>query len=220
MSTPSEAENDKNPWNSLEVCKLVIGLAVPIAILIATNQFTAHQQKLSDDQAIREKREERASSKEDERERREVDRRFAVWEEMAPEMNQIYSYFLYVGKWKEIKPEEIIQKKRHLDELIYSNRIFFSDQFVASFTAFEEATFAQFQGWEHEPTLKTVRIRKQDFGSNVAFLKCDNADAVYQTFWDFQDASSDELKLPKVPKSPRPENKPTATEAPPCQGKQ
>ena len=57
---------------------------------------------------------------------------------MAPEVDQIYSYFLYLGDWKGISPEQIIEKKRQLDDLVYSNRIFFSDQFFDSYTAFHE----------------------------------------------------------------------------------
>ena len=64
--------------------------------------------------------------------------------------------------------------------------------------------------------LNTIRIRDLDRDSKVVFRGCDNSDAIYKAFWDFQDASSKELELPKVPKSPRPAFRPTLQEAVPC----
>ncbi len=183
MSTNSEEANGAKLWNSLEVCKLIVGLMVPITIVLVSNQFATRERLQAEKLESKQKIDDSTRAKEDERERREVDRRFSVWEEMSPDINQIYSYFLYVGDWKAIRPEEVIQKKRHLDDLIYSNRIFFNNQFFDSYTAFTKAAFDTYQGWDEDPKLNTVRIRDLDIKSKVQFANCDNGEKVYLAYW-------------------------------------
>jgi hypothetical protein len=212
---PTTTEPEKL-WNSLEVCKLIVGLMVPIAIVVVSNQYSNRERLQTEQHETRQKADDMNKTKQDEREKREVDKRFNAWEQMAPQMNQIYSYFLYIGDWKTTSPEQIVEKKRQLDDLIYSNRIFFTDQFFNSYSAFMRAAFTTSRGWEKDPQLNTVPIRKLDRPSKVEFNSCDNADAVYKAYWDFQDASSVELNLPKVPASPRPSQRPTGSMAEPC----
>jgi len=215
MST--DESKSQSSWNSLEVVKLLVGLAVPVAILLATNSFTAHEDKVKADLDARQKITEHDRALADEQVRRLVDRRFEIWETAAPLMNDLYSYFLYVGKWKSLSPAQMIAHKRELDSLMYANKVFFSDPLFAKYTSFVNSAFATHQGWEHEPKLLTVGVRPSDkSAASEMFAGCDNFEKIYQTYWDLQLAAAEELKLPPTEKAGKPVQPPMQAQAEPC----
>src|ERR1035437_2870580 len=85
LTAKKDALAKESHWNSLEIVKLLVGLLTPIAIAVATYQYNAHKD-------IEVQKEERL--------KRVVAKRVELWDQIAPNMNDIYCYFLYVGRWK------------------------------------------------------------------------------------------------------------------------
>ena len=136
-SQPTAQGAAKPPvWNSLEITKLCVSLLTPIVIAVATYQYNVHKD---------------LDVQQQERLRRVVAKRVELWDAMAPKMNDIYCYFLYVGRWKEMEPQEIIERKRDLDALLYSNRILFSQPFFESYQEFMSAAFEMYRGGDRTP---------------------------------------------------------------------
>ncbi|MBI2736108.1 MAG: hypothetical protein HYX38_06095 [Rhodospirillales bacterium] len=128
-------------WNSLEICKLIATIMTPLMVfvlgcLIWNNQREIIQRWEADQ--VEQRRLGDAASRERERIR---EFRLLIYKEAAPMLDEILSYHFYVGRWKEHSPLDIIEKKRQLDSLMYSNIALFTPAFFDSYRAFMRQAF-------------------------------------------------------------------------------
>jgi hypothetical protein len=70
-----------------------------------------------------------------------VTRRVDLFMLVASKLNQLLCFSTFVGRWKEIPPEQAITLKRDLDEIMYSNRVLFTDELFAAYQAFMATLF-------------------------------------------------------------------------------
>jgi hypothetical protein len=73
-----------------------------------------------------------------------VTRRLDVFAQLAPGLNQLLCFATFVGGWKEIQPRQAIVTKRQLDEIMYANRVLFSDELFAAYHQFMTTLFAMY----------------------------------------------------------------------------
>jgi hypothetical protein len=52
-------------------------------------------------------------------------KRLALFEDVAPKLNDIFCFFQVVGHWADLDPDEIIKRKRAVDRVIQVNRYLF-----------------------------------------------------------------------------------------------
>lgn len=189
MSPKAEAEPVRR-WNSLEITKLIVSALTP-ALILGLSIFFSYQRD--------------TDAKREVQHRRAADRRIDVWVKVMPEIDQLYSYFLYVGRWKELGPQEIIQLKRQVDDSMYSNRILFDPHFFKAYERMMNEMFRSFQGWGKDAALRTVKIRPRDAESGAyIFTNEDNRSCIHQAFWNVQIKAANELDIlvdePGIPK--------------------
>jgi len=133
------------PWNWLEVAKLVAGLLTPAALAMlgiyihrVTRRFEHFQwrsQKL-------------------------VEKRLAVYDDLAPQLNDLLCYFTYVGCWKELDPPAVVSLKRDIDKKIHLAAPLFSQGFFSACTEFQNLCFEAFVGWGQNARLRTESKRR------------------------------------------------------------
>lgn len=73
-----------------------------------------------------------------------VARRLELFAEVAPKLNRLLCFATFVGRWKEITPQQAIALKRDLDEVVYSNRLLFSPELFDAYKAFMTTFFAMY----------------------------------------------------------------------------
>jgi|SoiMethySBSTD1v2_1073268.scaffolds.fasta_scaffold508600_3 hypothetical protein len=71
-------------------------------------------------------------------------KRLSLFEDIAPKLNDIHCFFLAVGHWAELTPDEVIRRKRAIDRSIQINRYLFRSDFWESYHRFELAHFEMF----------------------------------------------------------------------------
>jgi hypothetical protein len=71
-------------------------------------------------------------------------KRLALFEDIAPKLNDIYCFYQSVGHWSELTPEEVIKRKRAVDRSIQVNRYLFRSDFWDAYQDFEQAHFEMF----------------------------------------------------------------------------
>ena len=71
-----------------------------------------------------------------------VTRRLDIFGQLAPGLNQLLCFATFVGGWKEIQPKQAIAIKRQLDEIMYANRVLFSEDLFAAYHRFMATLFA------------------------------------------------------------------------------
>ena len=71
-----------------------------------------------------------------------IKKRIAIYDSAAPLLNDVLCYMTYVGQWRELKPTQIIQKKRELDTLLHSSRPFFNEEVFERYRKFVDLAFS------------------------------------------------------------------------------
>lgn len=114
-----------------------------------------------------------------------IEKRIEVWDDVAPQINDLYCYCMRIGGWKNVSPTKIIALKREVDKKIHTYRPYFSNVFFARFMELMDTCFATYQGHGVDAKLKTPIFEHK------------NAHDSWQSEWDdcFYVSSSTEKEI-------------------------
>lgn len=135
------------PWNWLEIAKLLVGLVIPVALAlfgIYVHRVTKSFEHLQW------------------RSQKLVEKRLAVYDDLAPLFNDLLCYFTYVGCWKDLNPPDVVTLKRTIDKKIHLAAPLFSESFFSACMAFQNLCFETYNGWGHDALLKTKLERRKE----------------------------------------------------------
>lgn len=113
-----------SPWNSLEVAKLAASLITPVLVLILGIVINNSIQSGERATALRSD----------------------IYKTVGGDLNDIYSYLAFVGRWKEMTPMDVIAKKRAVDKAMYTYRPFFSNELFHTYETFMDEAFQPYGG--------------------------------------------------------------------------
>jgi hypothetical protein len=116
-------------WTSLEVAKLLVGIATPLT-LVAVGWWLKQREQINAEL---------------------VRKRIAIYDALVPMANDILCFFTGRGRWKELDPAKIIEHKRALDRSMHCYRPFWSESCWALYRRFIEASFVEFGGGADRP---------------------------------------------------------------------
>ena len=116
-------------WNSLEVAQLAVAALMPLTLLGIGLIVARNTRRLDSYQHANQT---------------VVARRHEIFQEVAPKLNQLLCFMAFVGRWKEITPSDVLSLKRDVDEVMYTNRLLFSDTLFATYQAFMARYFAMY----------------------------------------------------------------------------
>ena len=78
--------------------------------------------------------------------RKIIEKRLAIFDEVAPELNKVFCFCHFLGYWKEISPLEMIKTKRSLDRSVNIYRHLLSEDFYIAYNAFIHTAFRTYTG--------------------------------------------------------------------------
>jgi hypothetical protein len=116
-------------WTSLEVAKLLVSALTPLAVVVLGFYVARISRRVEAVQWANQT---------------VVARRLQIFDQVAPKLNQLLCFATFVGRWKEMRPEDAVALKRALDEVMYANRVLFSDALFDAYLAFMATLFATF----------------------------------------------------------------------------
>jgi hypothetical protein len=93
-------------------------------------------------------------------------KRLALFEEIAPNLNDIYCFYQAVGHWTELTPDDVVRRKRTIDRAIQVNRFLFRPEFWDAYKDFEKAHFEMFTGPGQPAKLRVDTDRVQQLAGN------------------------------------------------------
>jgi hypothetical protein len=70
-----------------------------------------------------------------------IQRRLEIFSEVAPKLNRLLCFALFVGGWKDTTPSDAVRLKREIDETIYVNRVLFSPQLFEAYSQYMQILF-------------------------------------------------------------------------------
>lgn len=133
------------PWNSLEVAKLVVGLLTPLAVVGLGWLVSRRLKHLEHAQWANQK---------------VIENRLAFYERVAPQLNALLCFFTWVGYWKDISPPAAVQLKRELDKQMHIHRHLFDDAVFDSYQAFVGLLFQTYTGLGHDAKLRSAVVSR------------------------------------------------------------
>jgi hypothetical protein len=116
-------------WTSLEVAQLAVAVLTPLALLGLGLLVARNTRRIESLQQVNQTL---------------VAQRLKVFGEVAPKLNRLLCFVAFVGRWKEITPVNALSLKRDADEVMYTNRLLFSDTLFAAYQAFMGRFFAMY----------------------------------------------------------------------------
>lgn len=139
-------------WNSLEITKLVVPIVS--SLILATVGM-----KISMDLATFKS----AIDRNDKMIDSVVQKRIKLYDDIGAKLNGMFAYYMYLGKWKEMSPEDVVKSKRQLDEIVYTYQPFFSQEFFGAYQALEKAMFDSYTGWGNDAKLRTRSLYRNTY---------------------------------------------------------
>ena len=163
------------PWNTLEIAKLLVSALTSFVLVIVGLAISRSLKRLEYLQWTNQK---------------VTEKRIAVFDELAPLLNDLLCYFTFVGCWKDLSPPDVIERKRRLDRIIHINGPLFSKEFSKRYQEFIEECYKTYSGWGKDAELRTLsQRRKAAIGS------------AWQPAWDALFSAENECSDPQVVKS-------------------
>jgi hypothetical protein len=126
-------------WDSLEVVKLAIAALTPLAVLglgLLVAQSTRRVEAVQYANLT------------------VVARRAEVFGQVAPKLNRILCFVAFVGRWKETAPADVLILKRDVDEVMYTNRLLFSDVMFTAYQGFMARLFAMYANVDSDALIR------------------------------------------------------------------
>lgn len=142
---------DAGDWTWLELAKLITGALTPAALAV----FGIYVHRVT-------KRFENLQW----RSQKLVEKRLAIYDDLAPHFNDLMCYFTYVGCWKELDPPAVVALKRTMDKKIHLAAPLFSETFFTSCMNFQSLCFETYTGWGRDTLLRTKCERRQQARSH------------------------------------------------------
>lgn len=75
-----------------------------------------------------------------------IEKRVDTYELIGKDLNDIFCFVARVGNWKQLTPDEVVSKKRTVDQLMYINRPYWSDKSFTSYIVFMNYAFEVYSG--------------------------------------------------------------------------
>ena len=87
--------------------------------------------------------------------------RLEFYKKLAPQLNKIMCYMLFIGTWRDDSPEEIVQLKRDIDTTFHSAVPLFSPATAVAYKRMMDATFTTYGAWGSDAQIKTSAYRRR-----------------------------------------------------------
>lgn len=131
----------QSTWTSLEFTKLVVATLTPLAVVFLGLWVNRVAKRIEAAQWANQKL---------------IEKRIAIYEKLAPLINDLYCFYMCVGHWKDLTPIQIVEIKRKLDKEVHIYSSLFSPEFVRFYNAFIDACFVTYAGAGHDARLRTL----------------------------------------------------------------
>jgi hypothetical protein len=128
-------------WPTLEIAKLVVGVLTPLSVALLGWLFSRQLKRLDLSNWTNQKL---------------IEKRLAIYDEIAPRLNKLLCFFTWIGYWKTVSPAEAIQAKRELDRTLNIYRHVFEAEVYEAYQDFIHALFETYAGAGRDARLRAL----------------------------------------------------------------
>lgn len=163
-------------WTSLQIATLAVDALTPITVVGLGVLFSRTSRRIEQVQWANQT---------------VVTRRLDIFAQLAPGLNQLLCFGTFVGGWKEIDPRNAIAIKRSLDEIMYANRVLFSDELFSAYYEFMTTLFAMYATTDADAHVRAPIASKWGDRRNMRWW---NEDGMASLFSPDKAASVDDIQ--------------------------
>ncbi|WP_457444993.1 hypothetical protein [Roseateles sp. P5_E4] len=128
-------------WPTLEIAKLIVGVLTPLSVALLGWLFSRQLKRLDLSNWTNQKL---------------IEKRLAIYDDIAPKLNQLLCFFTWVGYWKIISPADAIHAKRDLDRTLNIYRHVFEAEVYKTYQAYIHVLFETYTGAGHDARLRAL----------------------------------------------------------------
>jgi hypothetical protein len=136
-----EIGKQDSDWSSLEIAKLAVGSTTPVVVGILGWIINRRLKNIDQIQW---------------QNRKIIEKRLDLYDKIAPHMNRIFCFIRWVGYWKDITPDQMLESKRELDRIINIYKYLIGDDFYHSYESFISFTFETWIAPGSDPKVRSV----------------------------------------------------------------
>src|SRR5574344_960900 len=137
-----------NTWNSIPLINMVISILTPVTVVTIGYILDRNLKRMENKQFINQKI---------------IDKRISFYDTVVPLLNDILCYHLYIGNWKELSIDKIIEYKRKLDKEFNIYSPLFSGNIMQKYEQFMELCYSTMNGWGNDATIKSSYTNRQRY---------------------------------------------------------
>ncbi|MCM2494204.1 hypothetical protein [Burkholderia glumae] len=135
-----------SPSNALDIARLAVSVLTPLSVTALGWLISRRLKRLELVQWTNQKL---------------IEKRLAIYDIIAPQLNALLCFYTWVGYWKDISPDDVIRIKRDLDRTLHVYRHLFDDEVYHTYHALMLALFDV-----HSGAGRDARIRSLVTGPN------------------------------------------------------
>lgn len=171
------------PDQWLKLADIVVGLLIPIAVVGVGYYLNKRLKDFEHSSQVK---------------RQLTETRFQIYKDIGYQLNDIFSYFWFVGAWKTMTYVDIVGKKRALDRHMHTFRPIFSEALFVKYDAFMACCFEMFQGMGKDPKVRTHAAHRPEANEpdvEECFTQENNSMAIKQAYKELQDCLAADLDI-------------------------
>lgn len=138
----------ENTWNSITIINMVISILTPVTVVTIGYILDRNLKRMENKQFINQKI---------------IDKRISFYDTVVPLLNDILCYHLYIGNWKELSIDKIIEYIRKLDKEFNIYSPLFSGNIMQKYEQFMELCYSTMNGWGNDATIKSSYTNRQRY---------------------------------------------------------
>ncbi len=152
-------------WTSLEIAQLVVQLLVPVSVGLVGFLINQRLKQIDEVQW---------------KGRKAIEKRIETYERVAPDLNRLYCYMMWIGDWQEVTPPDAIQMKRRLDNAFYVSRYLIGEPVFEAYQAFVALLFRTYHAPGRDALIRsTLESRDGDRRKSAHFVWKPEWDAAF-----------------------------------------
>ena len=157
---------------ALEIYKLLVSALTPLSVAIFGYFLNRRLKNIDDAQW---------------QNRKLVEKRLELYDQIAPSLNAIFCFFVWVGYWKDISPKDLIEKKRELDKIVNIYKYLLSQDFYSAYDRFIHLVFRTYSGAGKDALIKS-------------HVSCSDGDRKEHTSYEWKDEFEQLFDSSSVPR--------------------
>jgi hypothetical protein len=146
LASMTGAESSSVAWPA--VLTAIGGIATPIVVIMAGVVINSRVRALEDKRWHNQEL---------------IRTRLGYYDSLASQLNDLVCYFAFVGRWKEMSPLDVINKKRTLDQKFYVAVPLFSHAARDAYVAFMNRCFRDYGEWGRDALLITAYENRRQY---------------------------------------------------------